>query len=116
MHYNSSKQLSKLLSKKGEIATLQGEAPLRHTQTLPLIVPRRSLRCNGHTTKISLLYWKGIKKFIRKFIRHCVVCQRNKYDITTYPGLLHPLPISQVVCTDISMDLLPDYRNPTERK
>lgn len=39
--------------------------------------------------KVSdLLYWKGMKGYIKEFIRHCEVCQRNKADNAASPGLL----------------------------
>nr|GEU43117.1 reverse transcriptase [Tanacetum cinerariifolium] len=41
----------------------------------------------------SMLYWKGMRKDIKKFIHECIHCQRNKPDLAAYLGLLQPLPI-----------------------
>ena len=54
----------------------------------------------------GVLYWKGLKKNVRQFIRECAVCQQCKYDTTAYPGLLQPLPILDKVWTEISMDFI----------
>ncbi|GKC80683.1 putative mitochondrial protein [Tanacetum coccineum] len=40
-----------------------------------------------------LLYWKGLKKMVKQIIRDCDVCQRQKPDLSAYPGLIQPLPI-----------------------
>lgn len=54
----------------------------------------------------SNLYWMGMKKDIQNFVQKCIVCQCNKYTISTPSGLLQPLPIPNQVCTDISMDFI----------
>ncbi|GJR78670.1 transposon ty3-G gag-pol polyprotein [Tanacetum coccineum] len=41
----------------------------------------------------SFFYWKGTRKMVKETIRTCDVCQRNKADLSSYPGLLQPLPI-----------------------
>ncbi|KAA8535118.1 hypothetical protein F0562_030121 [Nyssa sinensis] len=38
-------------------------------------------------------YWKGMKANLKKFIRECDVCQRNKTETIHPAGLLQPLPI-----------------------
>ena len=43
---------------------------------------------------------------IQAFIRSCEVCQRCKYDTAAYPGLIQPLPIPELIWTDISMDFI----------
>jgi transposase InsO family protein len=52
------------------------------------------------------LYWKGLKKDLKKFIRECPVCQRNKHENTLPAGLLQPLPIPHRIWTDISLDFV----------
>nr|GEZ56092.1 hypothetical protein [Tanacetum cinerariifolium] len=52
----------------------------------------------------SMLYWKGMRKDIKKFFHGCIHCQRNKPDLAAYPGLLQPLPIPNKTWESISMD------------
>lgn len=54
----------------------------------------------------SQLYWCGMTKSIKQFIRSCDTCQRYKSS-TLYPnGLLQPLPIPNRVWEDISLDFI----------
>lgn len=39
-------------------------------------------------------------------MQKCDICQRNKADLAAYPGLLQPLPIPEVVWSQISMDFI----------
>lgn len=43
---------------------------------------------------------------IKKFIKECEACQRNKSENTHSAGLLQPLPIPTKVWIDISLDLI----------
>lgn len=52
----------------------------------------------------SLFYWKGMHKMVKRFIRECDVCQRQKPDLSAYPGYIQPLPIPNKVWSSISMD------------
>ncbi|GKE07481.1 ty3-gypsy retrotransposon protein [Tanacetum coccineum] len=54
----------------------------------------------------TILYWRGIKKYTKKFVAECDVCQRNKSDLAASPGYLQPLPIPTKVWHDISMDFI----------
>ncbi|GJW81545.1 retrotransposable element Tf2 [Tanacetum coccineum] len=59
------------------------------------------------THKICLsLYWKGLGKQVKQYVRECLVCQKCKPHLATYPGLLQPLPIPKNISTSISMDLI----------
>ena len=42
---------------------------------------------------ISLFYWKGLIREVKNLVRECLICQKNKPDLASYPGLLQPLPI-----------------------
>nr|GEU89435.1 hypothetical protein [Tanacetum cinerariifolium] len=53
-----------------------------------------------------VLYWRGMKKLVKKFVAECDVCQRNKPDLSAYPGPLQPLPIPTKVWHDISIDFI----------
>jgi len=55
---------------------------------------------------VSVLYWKGLNRDVRNYIRACVVCQRNKLDLSTPARLLQPLSISNAIWEDISMDFV----------
>ena len=54
----------------------------------------------------QLFYWKGLTKDVQHHIRACLTCQSCKYDNTTSPGLLQPLPIPTEVWQNISMDFI----------
>nr|GEZ68849.1 retrotransposable element Tf2 [Tanacetum cinerariifolium] len=54
----------------------------------------------------SMLYWKGMRKDIKKFVHECIHCQRNKLDLAAYPGLLQPLPIPNKIWESINMDFI----------
>ncbi|KAK9230741.1 hypothetical protein WN944_023713 [Citrus x changshan-huyou] len=54
----------------------------------------------------SNFYWPGMRAEIKKFIRHCEVCQRCKVDNLQPAGLLQPLPIPDRIWTSISMDFI----------
>ncbi|KAA0042903.1 transposon Tf2-1 polyprotein isoform X1 [Cucumis melo var. makuwa] len=52
------------------------------------------------------LYWKGMKKDIKKYCEECVVCQRNKSSVLSSTGLLMPLEIPDAIWSDISIDFI----------
>jgi len=52
------------------------------------------------------LYWVGMQKRIRDFVRACDVYQRQKYSATSPGGLLQPLPIPNAVWEDLSLDFI----------
>ena len=54
----------------------------------------------------GVVYWKGLKRDVRQYIRECHTCQQCKYEPTATPGLLQPLPIPETVWTDILMDFI----------
>ncbi|PNY16753.1 hypothetical protein L195_g013478 [Trifolium pratense] len=52
------------------------------------------------------LYWVGMQKSARDFVRSCDTCQRQKYSATTPGGLLQPLPIPNAIWEDLSVDFV----------
>lgn len=54
----------------------------------------------------ELVYWKGMHKDVRNFVRSCDTCQLNKYDPTNPVGLLQPLPIPERIWDEVSMDFI----------
>ncbi|KAH0650157.1 hypothetical protein KY284_030069 [Solanum tuberosum] len=49
-----------------------------------------------------------MRKEVKEFIQKCDVCQRNKSNLAAYPGLLQPLPISDIVWSQMDfIDGLP---------
>ncbi|MCI10393.1 RNA-directed DNA polymerase (Reverse transcriptase), partial [Trifolium medium] len=52
------------------------------------------------------IYWVGMQKTIRDFVRSCDTCQRQKHAATTPGGLLQPLPIPNAVWEDLSIDFI----------
>lgn len=55
---------------------------------------------------VEVIYWKGMKKHVREFVKECQTCQCNKYETVASPGLLQPLPLPQTVWSEISMDFI----------
>lgn len=47
-----------------------------------------------------------MRKEVKDFVQKCDICQKNKSDLAAYPGLLQPLPIPDVVWSQISMDVI----------
>ncbi|GAU13119.1 hypothetical protein TSUD_174190 [Trifolium subterraneum] len=52
------------------------------------------------------LYWSGMQKTVRDYVRSCDICQRQKYDATSPGGLLQPLPIPNSIWEDLSLDFI----------
>ncbi|KAM1427967.1 hypothetical protein COP1_020133 [Malus domestica] len=46
-------------------------------------------------------YWEGMKKDIKDKVVACSVCQVNKYETLSPPGLLQPLPVPTKAWVDI---------------
>ncbi|GKF49459.1 ty3-gypsy retrotransposon protein [Tanacetum coccineum] len=54
----------------------------------------------------AMVYWKGMRKWVKNKVKSCDVCQRNKPDLSAYPGYLQPLPIPPTIWSSISMDFI----------
>ncbi|MCH79343.1 hypothetical protein A2U01_0000091, partial [Trifolium medium] len=52
------------------------------------------------------IYWIGMQKCVRDFVRACDICQRQKYAATTPGGLLQPLPIPNAIWEELSIDFI----------
>jgi RNase H-like domain found in reverse transcriptase/Reverse transcriptase (RNA-dependent DNA polymerase)/Integrase zinc binding domain len=48
--------------------------------------------------------WPSITRDIRRFVQNCHDCQRNKTRHDKSPGLLHPLPIPNLVWEHVAVD------------
>nr|GEX39359.1 hypothetical protein [Tanacetum cinerariifolium] len=57
---------------------------------------------------------KGLKKMVKQMIRNCDVCQRQKPDLSDYPGLIQPLPIPERFLKEISMNFIESCLHPME--
>ncbi|XP_061993942.1 uncharacterized protein LOC133711877 [Rosa rugosa] len=55
--------------------------------------------------------WPGVKKFVKKWVAECDVCQRNHYEAILPPGLLLPLAIPERAWQGISMDFIEGLPN-----
>ena len=53
-------------------------------------------------------YWKGMDKFVRKYVSTCEKCQRNKHRQSRAPGRLNSLPVPEARWNDITMDFIVD--------
>jgi 8-oxo-dGTP pyrophosphatase MutT (NUDIX family) len=51
-------------------------------------------------------WWKGMRGFIKSYVRRCLSCQRNKSRRHAPGGTLRPLPIPDHPWSSISMDLI----------
>ncbi|GJS13679.1 transposon ty3-G gag-pol polyprotein [Tanacetum coccineum] len=65
------------------------------------------------THKMCLtLYWKGLRKQVKHYVRECLVCQKCKPNLAAYPGLLQTLPIPKNIWTSISIDCIEALSHP----
>lgn len=49
---------------------------------------------------------EGVKTSVQEFVRNCTTCQQPKYNRSTTPGLLQPLPVLHAILTVITMDFI----------
>ena len=54
-------------------------------------------------------HWMGMKRDVQHYIQRFDVCQRNNHDTMTPTSLLQPLPISDWVWEDVSMDFIEGF-------
>nr|GEV67106.1 reverse transcriptase [Tanacetum cinerariifolium] len=60
----------------------------------------------------SMLYWKGMRKYIKKFVRECIVFQRYKLDLAAYLGLLQSFPVPNRIWESVSMNFIEALTRP----
>ena len=54
----------------------------------------------------ALFYWRGMCKSVEDYIKQCTVCQQTKYSTQAVGGYLQPLPTTEGVREDVSMDFI----------
>nr|GEV85794.1 reverse transcriptase [Tanacetum cinerariifolium] len=54
----------------------------------------------------ALEKWKGLKKMVKQLVRKCDIFQRQKPNLSAYPGLIQPLPIPGRIWTEVTMDFI----------
>jgi hypothetical protein len=59
-----------------------------------------------YTKLKALFHWPTMKAEVSKFIRQCPTCQKNKFNNTPYPSLLHPLHIPDMAWQHVTMDFI----------
>nr|GEU50021.1 reverse transcriptase [Tanacetum cinerariifolium] len=50
-----------------------------------------------------------LKNMVKQMIRDCNVCQRQKPNLSAYPGLIKPFPIPKRIWKEISMDFIEKF-------
>jgi hypothetical protein len=56
-----------------------------------------------------LYWWPGITKDIAKYVRACILCQRNKASNSKPAGLLQPLPVPDDRWSEVTMDFITGF-------
>jgi hypothetical protein len=51
-------------------------------------------------------WWPGIRNYIKKYVKSCDICQRNKASRHKPYGLLEPLPIPDTPWSSVGMDFI----------
>ncbi|XP_058769067.1 uncharacterized protein LOC131642924 [Vicia villosa] len=55
--------------------------------------------------------WPGLYLAVKEMVKHCTVCQHNKYVTQKKKGLLQPLPIPGKVWDELTMDFITHLPN-----
>ncbi|MCI06562.1 RNA-directed DNA polymerase (Reverse transcriptase) [Trifolium medium] len=82
-----------------------------HSPSIPLLLEEfHSTPMGGHSGFLRTyrrmaenIYWVGMSKRVRDFVRACDICQRQKYAATTPSGLLQPLPVPNAIWEDLNI-------------
>jgi hypothetical protein len=100
---------------KHEVLLYHGRLVLSpHSPSIPWLLEEfHSTPSGGHSGFLRTyrrladsLYWVGMQRSVREFVRSYNVCQRQKYSAITPGGLLQPLPIPNAVWEDLSLDFI----------
>ena len=59
-----------------------------------------------HKRLSFVLYWTGMAKEVRQYVRNCTISQRFKPELTASHGLLQSLPTPSSFFTDITIDFI----------
>lgn len=52
----------------------------------------------------NMLYWRGLARVVKNWVKECIVCQKRKVNLAAFPSLLQLLPIPSKAWAAISMD------------
>lgn len=55
-------------------------------------------------TLVLVVWWKGLTKDIREYVRNCSICQKIEPKNVAYPVKMLPLPIPEGVFIDVTMN------------
>ena len=53
-----------------------------------------------------MFWWKGLKNDVTQYVQQCGVCQKAKAERVHPAGLLQPLPVSQGIWEEVTMDFI----------
>lgn len=57
--------------------------------------------------RLSLvILWPNMRRDVEKYIAACLLCQHTKYSTEAPAALLQPLPLSNLVCDELTMDFI----------
>ena len=107
----SENRLQGLGSREGKLyvpeRTLNGKIFLRTALVKEAHVPQ-IFGHPGQNKVIQMLerdyYWPRLKEDVRRYLRNCYDCKRNKSPRDKTPGLLHPLPVPTTVWEHVVID------------
>jgi transposase InsO family protein len=86
---------------------------LTEAQKLEILQARHDSKTAGHLGERKTyelvardFHWKGMRRYIKNFVKTCQVCQLNKSSRRLPYGLLKPLPIADRPWNSVSMDFI----------
>ncbi|KAF5458878.1 hypothetical protein F2P56_022873 [Juglans regia] len=104
---------NKVVDELGELAALSFPTPTWLLELKAAYDTYQDVPAAGHSGFHKCLhrarvdfYWPSLKHDVKKFIRECETCQRNKVQNVLLAGFLQPLPVPEQIWTDLSMDFV----------